>query len=185
MYGEKTSADADHFYPDSLYPNLRLNLFNLIPSCQMCNMRFKKSFDPYVNGMIYPYEEEFGSDAIFIIDSINEEYLLSDHDDYVVKFNISSTKAMESKINNSIDRLQLDKLYRNSHNNLINEIITKKKRYSESTLLSITTTFPELSISVNELKNDLYGTYQKNKEENNRKPLTKLTSDIIDFLDGR
>ncbi|MFM9745842.1 hypothetical protein ACKI2C_50665, partial [Streptomyces brasiliscabiei] len=33
----KTTADADHYYPKVEYPILQMNIFNLIPSCGVCN----------------------------------------------------------------------------------------------------------------------------------------------------
>lgn len=37
----KTTADADHYYPKVEYPILQMNIFNLIPSCGVCNSRMK------------------------------------------------------------------------------------------------------------------------------------------------
>ena len=54
---EKTTADLDHFYPKSLYPFLALSLYNFIPSCQICNSRFKGNKD--TRDSVYLYEEGF------------------------------------------------------------------------------------------------------------------------------
>ena len=54
---KRTTADLDHFYPKSFYPFLALSLYNFIPSCQICNSRFKGSKDTY--NSVYPYEESF------------------------------------------------------------------------------------------------------------------------------
>lgn len=67
LFGEeKIRPDFDHFYPKSKYPYLAVSLFNLIPSCSMCN---KKKDDKaeviYENkenkklSIIYPYDESF------------------------------------------------------------------------------------------------------------------------------
>lgn len=52
--GGKTTADADHYYPKAQYPILQMNIFNLVPSCNVCNSKTKGSSDmrhlyPYVN----------------------------------------------------------------------------------------------------------------------------------------
>ena len=39
----KLRPALDHFYPKSVYPILALCFFNLIPSCDICNSKFKKS----------------------------------------------------------------------------------------------------------------------------------------------
>ena len=38
---KKSTADLDHFYSQSIYPEYSLCLFNFIPSCPICNSRFK------------------------------------------------------------------------------------------------------------------------------------------------
>ncbi|MDC9511228.1 HNH endonuclease [Pseudoalteromonas sp. Angola-4] len=44
-------ADLDHFYPKSKYPFLATTLYNLIPACNFCNQKFKKSIDTYLKNM--------------------------------------------------------------------------------------------------------------------------------------
>lgn len=51
----------DHFYPRSKYPYFALSLFNLIPSCHICNGN-KRDF---AARMVYPYDEAFGKKAVF------------------------------------------------------------------------------------------------------------------------
>lgn len=54
MYGSKTTADADHYYPKVEYPILQMNIFNLIPSCSVCNSRMKGTKN---KKHLYPYED--------------------------------------------------------------------------------------------------------------------------------
>jgi hypothetical protein len=42
----KTYADADHFFPKSLYPFFSVHLENLVPICLQCNRSFKLDRDP-------------------------------------------------------------------------------------------------------------------------------------------
>lgn len=58
-------SDFDHFYPKSRYPYLAVSLFNLIPSCSMCNRKkgdiaelFNKESSEDIS-IIYPYDESF------------------------------------------------------------------------------------------------------------------------------
>lgn len=50
----KTTADADHYYPKVEYPILQMNIFNLIPSCSVCNSRMKGTKN---KKHLYPYED--------------------------------------------------------------------------------------------------------------------------------
>lgn len=56
-----TRAAFDHFYSKDEYPYLAVSLFNLIPSCHVCNMNKGTSQQK----IIYPYDEEFGDEAVF------------------------------------------------------------------------------------------------------------------------
>lgn len=67
LFGKnKIRPDFDHFYPKSEYPYLAVSLFNLIPSCSMCNRKksdtaeviHKKEKNENKN-IIYPYDESF------------------------------------------------------------------------------------------------------------------------------
>lgn len=65
-----TRATFDHFYCQSQYPYLAMSLFNLIPSCNICNNN-KSSKNQEI---IYPYDEEFGKNAVFrLVPDLTEE----------------------------------------------------------------------------------------------------------------
>lgn len=75
LYGKKRiRPDFDHFYPQSRYPYLAVSLFNLIPSCNVCNkakldyaeikedfIKNKKTKFTYrqKKSIIYPYDESY------------------------------------------------------------------------------------------------------------------------------
>lgn len=67
LFGEyKIRPDFDHFYPQSQYPYLAVSLFNLIPSCSICNRKkgntaevFHKKEKKKKYSIIYPYDESF------------------------------------------------------------------------------------------------------------------------------
>lgn len=66
LFGEnRIRPDFDHFYPISQYPYFAVSLFNLIPSCSMCNKRKGDTAEIYGQekreniSIIYPYDESF------------------------------------------------------------------------------------------------------------------------------
>ena len=105
---KKTTADLDHFYPKSLYPFLSLSLYNFIPSCQICNSRFKGNKD--VRGSVYPYEEGF--DELGVKFRISEEVIVEilgeGYSDFSVKINYENLKEEKNKekVKKSIKNLQ-------------------------------------------------------------------------------
>ena len=61
----RSTADLDHFYPKSRYPEYALCLYNMIPACQVCNSRMKGNQEMNRNKNIYPYREGFSDRASF------------------------------------------------------------------------------------------------------------------------
>lgn len=71
-YGEKSTADLDHFYQKKQYPLFALSLFNFVPSCSVCNSRMK-NIHP-ADDALYPYEEGFEDDARFELKTTRKPY---------------------------------------------------------------------------------------------------------------
>jgi hypothetical protein len=59
-YGSNKSfrPTLDHFYTKSKYPYLALSLFNLVPSCYVCNSSLKGETDFYSEPHLHPLEDE-------------------------------------------------------------------------------------------------------------------------------
>lgn len=51
----------DHFFPESLYPHLAISLYNLVPSCTICNTNLKGDSDFYATRHLHPL---FDSESI-------------------------------------------------------------------------------------------------------------------------
>lgn len=71
-YGEKSTADLDHFYQKKQYPLFALSLFNFVPSCSVCNSRMKNTYP--ADNALYPYEEGFEDDAKFELKTTRKPY---------------------------------------------------------------------------------------------------------------
>ena len=59
--GKNLGVQLDHFFSKSGYPYFAVSLYNLIPSCGVCN-NVKRAEDS--KGMISPFTEEKGSDGV-------------------------------------------------------------------------------------------------------------------------
>lgn len=195
----KSTADLDHFYPKSKYPFLSLSLYNFIPSCQICNSRFKGDEDFSKKKYIYPYEEEFGEKAKFTTDFYTDEdvkdkhkklkerdiydisYLLGNSDNFKIKIDIKDQESeIEDKINNSKDKFHLEDLY-DAHKDYVRELIKKAIIYNESRIDELYTQYPELFNSREEVLQMVVSNYI-DPSELGKRPLSKLTKDICDEL---
>lgn len=55
---ERTTADADHYFPKAKYPILQMNIYNMIPSCNVCNSKTKLDSD---KRHLHPYKDPSNS----------------------------------------------------------------------------------------------------------------------------
>ena len=183
-YGKKTTADLDHFYPKSLYPFLALSLYNFIPSCQVCNSRFKGYKDKGVS--VYPYKESFDELGVKFKTSkeVISEILGERYSDFCVKIDYENLKNKEDgeKVKNSIENLGLDRAYKKSHNQYIQNLLYNIEKYPENYLENCVEMFESNVDKKKQLeeyfKDIVKEPYRKRIE--NGEPLAKLTKDILE-----
>lgn len=184
---EKTTADLDHFFPKSKFPLLSLCLYNFIPSCQICNSRFKLDKEVYNNGLkiIYPYKDSFDEYGVkFTLTNEVVEEILGKNKEFEVKFKFGENIKIEKKnqIENSINIFGLDKVYKKSHNGYIINMLENIIKYPESHLNDIENMLNEVGINNKNLKiifKEWIKKPYKYKIEN-KEPLGKLTKDILE-----
>ena len=183
-YDEKTTADLDHFYPKSLYPFLALCLYNFIPSCQICNSRFKGNKDTCDS--VYLYEEGFDELGVKFRTSkeVISEILGERYSDFYVKIDYENLKNKEDgeKVKNSIENLGLDRVYKKSHNQYIQNLLYNIEKYPENYLENCVEMFESNVDKKKQLeeyfKDIVKEPYRKRIE--NGEPLAKLTKDILE-----
>ena len=183
---KRTTADLDHFYPKSLYPFLALSLYNFIPSCQICNSRFKGTKDTY--NSVYPYEESFDDLGAKFETSkeIIYEILGEKNSEFFVTINYENPKDENNKkIQNSISNLGLDKVYKKSHNHYIKDLLDNIEKYPKNYLESCVEILDEYYKDENKKEKiikyfiDIVKEPYRKRIENGE-PLAKLTKDILD-----
>ena len=182
--GKKTTADLDHFYPKSDYPFLALSLYNFIPSCQICNSRFKGNKDTCDS--VYLYEEGFDELGVKFRTSkeVISETLGERYSDFYVKIDYENLKNKEDgeKVKNSIENLGLDRVYKKSHNQYIQNLLYNIEKYPENYLENCVEMFESDVDKKKQLeeyfKDIVKEPYRKRIE--NGEPLAKLTKDILE-----
>jgi hypothetical protein len=166
-----TIATLEHYYPKAKYPHLSLSFFNLIPSCYICNSKFKGN-DTYVGNIIHPYIEDFDKDAKFKVD-INSIGIKKNID---LDIELITTN---DKCKQSIKRFNLDKIYE-QHNDIAKEIYNKAQQYNQTRIDELYDSFyKDLGYSKEDVKNFAFSSYLE-KKDINRRNHTKLTQDILE-----
>lgn len=168
----------DHYYPKSRYPYLALSLYNMIPSCSICNMA-KSALDTLKEPILYPFDEEMGSKAKFEIKRKKNGNFVRMLQGISNEFEITLNAVnAENKliISNQIEKLHLNDLY-NEHKEYVMDIIKSKYVNSPERIHELLVLFPSLFESYEDVKNLLYMTNIQKAAWGDR-PLSKLTHDI-------
>ena len=92
--GDNSGCQLDHFFCRSKYPFLAVSLYNLVPSCSVCNNIKRENV-----GLVSPFDDRFKFDK-----EIKFRYIKSK--DY-----IKLERNNESKIKSNIDTLKLEDAY--------------------------------------------------------------------------
>ncbi|MGU7367956.1 hypothetical protein [Bacillus cereus] len=184
--GKKTRAVLDHYYAKALYPYLALSLYNLIPSCYVCNSSFKGEIDFYKDEAIYPYEEEFLNIASFKTDFKEEtpydyKYLLGISKDFKVSLEINTTdEELQRKVKKSIETFALEDIY-NLHLDIVKDLIRNGIVNNKSRIDEIHKEFSDIFGSREEVVQSLYLNYI-DEQNLGKRPFSKLTQDICKEL---
>jgi len=183
----KTRPEFDHFFIKTKYPFLSVSLYNLIPSCHVCNSNLKGSKDFFRTPHINPFIENSINDAFFktnIKADINGNYSMNyltgkgTENDFDLNLNIKVGSPLENKIKNSSETFKIEKLYQ-FHKDYVLEIIKKTIFYNHSriTELADQDVYKNLFSGKDEIIQILIGNYVEEKNLGKR-VLAKLTKDI-------
>ena len=163
----------DHFYPKFKYPQLALSFYNLIPSCPTCN-KIKSTKEIEVN----PYIEDFGDNCRFRINNIDQCILNADnYKAWGVQFNYKNDR---SKYKSNVDTFRLEDLY-NEMKDYVSEIVFKAQSYNNGYYNDLIKSFENTCLTKQEMETIIWGNYLDTAKHLDR-PLSKLTSDILDDL---
>ncbi len=162
----KSRPQFDHFFAKSLYPILALSIYNLVPSCNICNTK-KGSKEFSLEDNIYPYQE-----------GINESKYFSYQLDEYGNPKIITSKENYKMVNND-KILLIEDIYQIAHSRLVGDLLEKRQRYSKVYIEELDQLKGIRKITKEELKYFLG--YSINEEISNVS-LGKLKNDIIDEI---
>lgn len=169
-------GDIDHFFPKSKYPQLAFCLYNMIPSCKVCN-HLKGDQEDKIN---YPYITERVVDInsnIQFCTTFDEKCDISYLNGNSLFFNIEIKD--EEKLSEE-EKNEVEKVFKlNTRYNILKEeardTIIKVQAYHDKYLQNLKCNWSKIVISEEELKEVLFG-YSR---EHHKKPLSKFHFDIM------
>ena len=168
-----TGYTLDHIANKAQYPYLALSLYNLIPTCYICNSKLKKEHDigdSVPTSSTFDFDKKvkfktFMNNPTLQVDSVDDFALLlkEDFTDIYTKY---------------IDILALDGRYE-YHKYKVIEMIHKRKEYPDSRIKELAKLTEKTEEDV---KQDLFGEYLFEGNDLHKRPLSKLIKDISSEL---
>ncbi|WP_283592791.1 hypothetical protein [Paraclostridium bifermentans] len=174
------NGDLDHYFPKEKYPYLAINLYNLIPSCKVCNQekgdREKKIFHPYLHSHIgtYKFKTSF-------TDNPSLDYLYGKTEEFNITMEPSTNCNV---IVESNDLFHLKEKY-SYHKKYVKELIQKVHIYNDNILEE----FQNELFNIDEQNNKTIFTKDEikklifsndfNEDKHLDRSLSKLTYDIL------
>lgn len=171
---QKTRPEFDHFFPKKEYPYLAVSIYNLVPSCGLCN-KGKSNGEP--DSIFYPYEESFEDKGIHFELQNTVPYLLGNNDD--IKIKLEPNNDYEEIIKAYNNKFKTEYNY-NQHTDYIVDLLIKKQIFNKDMIESIYCSYSEFFDSPNAVKQLVFGSYESDKF--GQRPLSKLTKDILEQL---
>lgn len=167
----------DHWFPKSQYPLLSLSLYNLIPSCHICNSSAKGSAPVNLKDYIHPYVHHPGHPDIKF-KAIPSLYPSQ-------KWTISIERPIGTAEDNTVKLFCLDDIYKLHDQLEVKDIMDFKDNYPEGYITDMMNRLKAESISSYLTQKDIFRMlfgieYEEDKVL--QRPLGKMKRDLIEEL---
>ncbi|WP_313236137.1 hypothetical protein [Sporosarcina ureae] len=195
----KTRGTLDHFFDKGKYPFLAVSIYNLVPSCKVCNsdLKGKKSvelnnnYSPYEDGITkyirfkreiipnmqqeVPYQANQGSEEENDIDFVSVFTGASNDFNLIIDYS-SAPVEIYPKIEGNINLFHLEKIYNSFHKSYVQSIIKKASIYNYAYRKQLTAAYSVFFSNEDELKATLIPAIADDRKN----ILGKLTREIIE-----
>lgn len=161
--------ELDHWYSKELFPLMSLNIYNLIPSCSICNSSAKGNTIFRLSTHIHPYL--FSKDE----PDFKFRYKLTPEHNWTIVLD----KLDDVKEQNMVEAFKLDKLYYYHGELEVKDILLFKYQNSDSYLKFL---LHDLLSHYHYSKQDIYRMIfcsELDKSNNLNRPFSKLKRDIL------
>jgi len=170
----KNEFTLDHYYDKGSYPYLALSLYNLIPSCYVCNSKLKKEkkldvFAPNAKSFDFDQKVKF---KLYLTDSCKDLNITKKDN-----IDIQLKEQYSNKYEDYIKVFRLNERYQ-AHKDIVFEMIKNAELYPESRLKEL----QDLTgIPYQEIKKDIFKLIG-DEVDLSKEPFSKLKRDMAEEL---
>lgn len=174
-----TRPAFDHWFPKSLFPLLSLNIYNLIPSCSICNSSAKGDKIFHLGQFVHPYTQKDDDPKFKFFPAVSDNPADTWH---VV---LDRDPAINPDVDNTIKAFGLDEIY-DMHGSLeVKDMMDFAQAYNGTYLHMIynllQSDLQPAGFTQEEIYRMLFGTESIPSQFLDR-PLSKLKHDILKYL---
>ena len=169
-----TRPAFDHWFPKSKFPLLSISLYNLIPSCTICNSSAKGSQNVDLENFIHPYDTTHSKPKI--------EFMAVPSTEDGKRWTIKIDRKQGSREDNTIKLFCLDKIYKMHDLLELKDIMDFKENYSEEYLKELMDLLKNKSINPSLTTKDVYRMLfgvEYDDDKNLDRPFGKMKNDIL------
>lgn len=162
--------ELDHFFPKSKYPMFALSIYNLIPSCHICNSNIKGKKELNIKKHYHPY----------IFENVGIKFGFTVKDD--LKKTEIKIRCTPGKAKDTVDFFKLDKIYP-YHNDESNHIYELYQEYPKEYIDNLNNILKDenVTISKTRLIKMIYDHYNVKNPDN--EILGHLRNDLFEQIE--
>lgn len=176
-----TRPEFDHFFDKAESPLLALSIFNLIPSCKICNSTLKHTKKFKLDKNIHPFKDDVVGFYSYTYLPYDVRAILGGKSELSVRINIDSEdKNLDKKIVNSKNIFKLEDIM-SGHAEELKDILAIRHRFSSRYFEELLKKYSLLGLNYEEIYRIVFGTYSLEKDFGKR-PFSKLKKDLLKEL---
>ncbi len=159
---------------------LALSIYNLIPSCTICNSTLKGTIKFGLETHIHPFIDSCLSNYKYSFKPYDVSSILGNSSNLEVVIT-TDADPISSKLTTTADVFKLEAIF-NGHSEELRDLFDIRYRFSKTYLDQLFSTYSPLSISYEEAYRIAFGVHY-NESDFGRRPFSKLKKDILKELE--
>lgn len=176
-----TRPEFDHFFDKDDNPLLALSIYNLIPSCKICNSTLKGRKKFNLNNNLHPYIDDVIKFYKYKYIPHDVKSILGGASKLAVEIEVNSgIPSVDKKITNSKEIFKLEEIF-SSHSDELKDLFDIKHRFSDRYFEELFKKYNALGLNYDEVYKVVFGTYYQEKDFSKR-PFSKIKNDILKEL---
>ncbi|MDT7828339.1 hypothetical protein RQM65_06660 [Pricia sp. S334] len=176
-----TRPQFDHFFDQAKNPLLGLSIYNLIPSCTICNSSLKGRKEFTLSSYMHPYIDNYIDEYTYRFIPHDVSSILGGKSNLEVEIGIKTSQLSDlGKIKKTSELFRLSEVM-SGHSEELRDLFDIRYRFSQRYFKELFITYHKLGLSYEDVYRIVFGVHLI-EDHFNRRPFSKLKKDILKEL---